>query len=649
MLAFILPRTYNNAMSNELPPNDGDYAFMPEYLEWDDSGMDFLLDEMYDTEIAISEVESPYEVARLLEELSEKFEQQGISEANLYAKVHAKIRPQLLYDKNGDVDQEYLSELVAAGVFFDQDEEGYYRYLFGEELMVSDLTLFSTYAPETGEEFTHKVGLWCSYLQGDSEIGCYLHPADIDDINISQPTRDGSPAVLSKYKEYFAQLQHGQTSAKVGDAFNDWLRNVYLVVPNASSAKLEHLRIASELYIERIADFDREPYQVVVQGDIEVVDVDNEQTKYAYVENPQECFMYMHGIELRPNRAGNDLTWVPYLKASMLVEDELRDDALLIPADTILTFSPTLTRTSLLKTALKEATDDILDSSTDEEQRIMAKQQVFLEQRAAERVALQSFHSQIESYDSEAMQGMMEYMRDTVRLEDYLSVSDELVDAYNIPFLAWQDEVRRDGAAVLFRQKKLSQVDRAISSHEKQQQTLRLEEEYNQQYVRDEAMLREVLLTALQRRVSPKISTDEREGLRQRLYAKLIVDYQEPLDSNWFKLVEGYFPGEPISYDHPFVMEYAEEAKELAREGAIREAKIRNEISREFFDGIAVDTRNENYQLYRAICDELADVPFLTAQERGQRIEQLSARYPLTHESLSKIVSVMSRVLNDAS
>lgn len=646
MLALGLARIYNSGMSNELPPSGDNSEYSSEFFESDDVGMLYLLDEMKRTEEALTVVTSEREAEVLYNELEKVYQEQILSKSEFFAKVHAKLRPDLRFNGEGEVESHHLDTLESRGILPSRDEVGSYRYLNGEEVEIIYPKRFATYNPMDKTVTWNRVGFWCQYSVDGKQIDGFLHPDDIMDITLSEPTHDGAYALLEQHEDYYKQLQVRQAPAEAGALFLEWVQLPLPTLPHITDAEAEHLRVATELYITHEASFDEEPYRLLLEGEVEI-ERPNESRKYIKLEKSEECYVYLDGVELRKKVLGPHKTWIPYLRGQLLTDSQLSEDTFYIPVSTVYELTPTLTRGGQFE-ALVLSTAEEQDSHFAQMERLAAqKQQEIAQRKLNAHEALRSFHRETESLDSQTLRWTMEDFQEAARYEDHMAVADELIEIYDIPFLAWQNDEKREEAAAAFRGNKLRAIASSSLNDDELAQHLKQEDEYQYRFARDEGMLRVVFLAALEKRLKPSMSSDEQAAIRQNLYTKLLVDYQEPIGSNWYELIDSFFPGEPITPEHQAIEEYKDELREMNRAYTAREAKIRNELSREFYNGLAVDIKDESYQIYRYLCEEVADVPFLGGRARQERIDELTERFALSAADVQKIVGVMGRVLNE--
>lgn len=632
-------------MSNELPPynpSDDESEYSYEYSICEDVGMEQLLNLMMEAEDEIANSASSFEVSLLMENLSAAFEQEGVGETELKAIVHGKIRPEIQYNTDQTVSSASIEQIEASGFYPLADENGPYRQLAGEQILLIQPTVFSTYNPQTDEDYTHQVGFWCEAYVDDEPISCYLHPDDIEDMDLVYATRSGADRIVAQFPDFYKELQIHRTEAYQDEAFVDWLSQMYLAVPDMSDEETERLRFAAERYIENWANFDKEPYQLIAEDYIEIED-DYGQRHVVETYPNESNYIYVQGIELEEKSIEDEAVWIPAIRARLVGSGPLSEATLRIPIDSLLTLTPTATRGGQLVSEYVRMTSSEYADVAAEEGEDQPDEPVSTEELHDEYQSFRSVYEQIEGLQSPHYISMMEYMKDSVQYKDLLAVADELLEAYNIPSIAWQDPDKRDQAAREYRKNRDSYRNFSHLSFEDQERIMRLDREYAERLERDETMTREILLAMFHKRLNPKMTSDEHTQLRQELYAKLTVDYQEPLGTNWYELVDAVLPGESIDNDHVAIQTRRDENEEQKRRQRLREAAIRNGISELFYGGAAVDTDEEMYQLYRTLCDELAVVPYLHPADRQSAVAEASTRFALPVATVEQLVAIIEQ------
>lgn len=632
-------------MSNELPPynpSDGESEYSYEHSICDDVGMENLLNTMMEAEDEIAHASSSVEISLLMENVSKAFEQEGVGETELKAFVHGKIRPEIQYNADQTVSAASIERIETSGLYPLMDENGPYRQLAGEQILLIQPTLFSTYNPQIDEDYTHQVGFWCEAYVDNEPISCYLHPDDIKDMDLVYATRSGADYVVAQFPDFYKELQIHRAEAYQSEAFVDWLSQMYLPIPKLTNDQLERLHFAAERYIENWANFDKEPYQLIAEEYIEIED--NYGERHLVEAYPNETnYVYVQGIDLEERAIEGEAVWIPYIRAQLVGSGPLSEVLLRIPIDSLLTLTPTVTRGGHLASEYTRLTTGEHTDRAVEEGENHSDDSVPVEDISDDYQGFRSVYEQIETLQSPQVISMMEYMKDSAQYQDLLAIADELLEAYNISSFAWQDPDKRDRAAREYWKDREGYHDFSHLSLEDRERIMRLDKEYAGRLERDEAMTREILLALFHKRLHPKMTSAEHAQLRQELYAKLTVDYNEPLGTNWYALVDATLPGEPIDSDHEVLQVRRDENEAQKRRQRLREAAIRNGISELFYNGAAVETDDEMYQLYRTLCDEVAVVPHLHPEDRQVAITEASVRFALPAATVEQLVAIMEQ------
>jgi hypothetical protein len=654
MLAIYGITIYNMRMSSERFEYGGEFSDDREShydMYWcDDPGMQNILEDMLDTERDIIAAQTPYEERELYEDFLERYDDEVAGCGEIPAVLHGKVRPYVSFDENPETGLRSLQALQKSGKFLQYDDLGPYQLVAGEEVVLLDPTLFSTYSTQSQCEITCQVGFWARYKEGSQAEAFYLRPDDIKDLELGLSTRSGADSVVEQYPSVQKDLELGSAEAARGNQCSDWLRQLTISIPHLDRNKKRLLHSASERFIENLANFDEEPYKLEVEHCIIAVDHEGKK-RYLQTSSYEEFYVYVHGVELHEEIEEQQQIWKPSLRVSLLARDLPDQIAFLVPcADNVVSLQSTVQRDSLLLSQLESDTFDESTAEVDDDEIGEIRRKIAAINAAKEDEWERDLEHKQQMYEltnSTWLQlpvGDRMYAAEDVSYRDLLAVSDELFEAFNVPSLAWEDPVATDQAAYEYRRQREAYCQTSELSKEDGNKVLDLEGEYSSNLVRHQAMRREILFALFESRQNHSRGDDGLEVLREDLYARFAVDYEEPLGTEWFDVIDALLPGEMIDDSHEALSIRRKVVREQEMEQRLHEAHVRNALSQEFLAGKAIDEKDPTYQIYLQALDDLQLYPYQTSVERFETIEAVEKRLGLSMNVIQRLAAIAERL-----